>query len=396
MKISILKTLLDDSVLINTVDLVLYTANKTKTISLNIDHLKSCKQNNVFGLEISDNLYNSYDSIKYEVLFKNGIKQEFDFPNKEDALFTVPKRKKEIPNTKINTKSPYYLNNDVDKAIIIHKMMSDISNIYNTSEINLGSKNLIYYSVFGGGYADLFKTSLETIKNNSVINFDVLVITDLVTEGYIKELVLPVEFNISYHIIDTPEDGIAASMAKTRIFEWDIINEYRKILFLDCDIICINDVAPIFDGVLDTNKIYTVYNPTVNTGSFLTLYHGLKYRAQDIKDKADLKGYRPFNAGQFAFLNSTYIQEHFKILNDTMVVWPGEYFAEQSFMNNYAVIADIIDQSISDRFVIGNATVVNPAKIHDDDDIFIHFTAPFLDSSVKIPFIENYMINFVQ
>lgn len=396
MKISIPKSLKDNSVLINTVDIVFYNDTNTRAVSLDLGHLTMCKAHNMNAVDVSDGLFNAFPSLRYEVLFKNGIKQTFDFPIKDDAIYSPTAKvvNSIIPYTKINTKSSYK-DTDSDKAIISAELISRIEEINTSLDTTTGSKNLIYYAVFGTGYADLLETSLKTIHSNSSKNFDILIITDLETQTYISSKDIIKEFVGNYLVVDTPEDGIAASMCKSRVFEYEFIDEYNKILFLDADIICVKDISTIFDNITSPDKLYTVYNPTVNTGSFLTLYHGLKYRSQEIKDKADLKGYRPFNAGQFGFMNSSHIKAHFVNMNWGMSVWPGAYFFEQSFMNVYCVIADIIDQSLNDFFIIGNATVSKPVKIHNDESILIHFTAPALDSATKTTFIDRYLLEFV-
>jgi hypothetical protein len=74
----------------------------------------------------------------------------------------------------------------------------------------------------------------------------------------------------------------------------------------------------------------------------LTPTHGIMYLSKDdagfIYDNPDIV---PFNAGQFMFLNSSRMKEHFSNIRWLKSAWPDEYFYEQSFMNYYFVFRSL-------------------------------------------------------
>ena len=143
------------------------------------------------------------------------------------------------------------------------------------------------------------------------------------------------------------------------------------------------------------NKLLTVYNTIVTLSSFLTLFHGLRYRSEEIMNKAEKTNILPFNAGQFAFINSSYMRKHFDNVRWFINNWPSLYFFEQSFANIYFVRAEATIQPLQRFFVLALVNTKVNTKKHGNDVIFIHFIAPPLNGKVKLQFIEQYQEKFL-
>lgn len=262
-----------------------------------------------------------------------------------------------------------YKDNDVDKEIIFQHLYKKIEDVKNTpDQIYRTGKNLIYYSIFlSDEYLQMLEWSLNSISHNTkTMNFDVLFITD---EKFKQELLKkPIlqKFNCYFHIVDTPVDGIEASFKKLCIYDYNRINEYEKVLFLDTDIMCVKDLNEIFNYDLTPEKINTKSNLGISSMlSYTSATHGLMYLThKDAKFIDDNTSVVPFNAGQFLFLNSYRMKLHFENVRWLKNVWPGIYFFEQSFMNHYFVFNYLTDQTFLYKLV----SIIFSATTPQDSD----------------------------
>jgi len=209
----------------------------------------------------------------------------------------------------------------------------------------IGTKNLIYFSIFGSDeYVLIFERLLKSISASSNKSlFDLMVITDTKTKAKIEALEVVSKFPVfDYFLTETPNDGVDASIKKLEIFKYPSINQYAKILFLDCDMLATSPIEQIFFENLDPTKIEiasTWDKPLANINN-PSVFHVLDYFSpenikylQENPDKC-----HPINAGQFLFVNSLRMKKHFENVQWLMSVWPGEYYFEQSFMNHYFML----------------------------------------------------------
>ena len=262
-------------------------------------------------------------------------------------------------------------------------------------DIVRGENNLLYYSVFGEGYYKLLKMSLASIdKTASSKSFDVLIITDTATKRRIASSSFAKKFNMHYMLVDTPEDGVEASKTKCKIFEWEKINDYNKILFLDVDIIAFKDVCQIFNETYESGYLYTVHNKNMNYEvAFNSKYYSVTRATNEELSHYKSNNQMPFNAGQFLFVNSIKMQQHFTNIQWFMQNWPGEYFFEQSFMVQYFCRNLLTKTDILQKYV--TVHIITPS-IYDpvsDTSIttLIHFAGAALNSAAKIDYITTYI-----
>ena len=272
---------------------------------------------------------------------------------------------------------------------IVKELYLDTNNII---DAEYGSKNLIYYSVFGSEYSRLLELSLQTIKQHSTKpNFDILIICDKNTQQIISNYNVVQYFNIIYHTIDTPSDGIESSIQKCKIFEYQNINEYNKILFLDCDIMAIKDVNIVFDQSYQSNILYTLNRQDLGIYAHNFTTHGLSNLSSDELNHLLLHNQQPFNAGQFLFKNSARMQQHFKNVMWFINNWCGEYFFEQCFMVHYFA-RNILTNNLLNTYILLIIAHLNKQqnKLQSNNQVLIHFAGNTLDATKKIEYIKQY------
>jgi lipopolysaccharide biosynthesis glycosyltransferase len=210
----------------------------------------------------------------------------------------------------------------------------------------LASDKLLYY-VIGGvpKYADLLRYSINTLRRfveNDKI--DILVMCDPEYAPLLHDL--PVRF----HLTDKNDTHIQASMRKTEIFNYRYIHHYKKVLYLDCDIVITGSLQPVFDMMSNDHALYVVPEKDARHED---RYYQCIDRPYDV---ATLNMFKrndiyPFNAGQFGFVVSPSFVTHFStIAKETLLYDETKHFYEQSFMNNYFNRLQIVNYSF-DRFV---------------------------------------------
>lgn len=341
-------------------------------------------------IEFSNCIYETCSKIQYKIVYKNGITEILKFPNKQSSLYRSGTASGS--NLCIRKKtSLIYDDTEEDRKKCLNGLEQKILNTFNYSDASLGNKNLIYYTVyFDKGYTNLLELSINSILKNSKINFDILIITDEPTKKLIENLSFIKKISLKFLITETPFDGVVASQNKTRVFEYEKINEYNNILFLDCDIVCIKDVNIIFKQNLKPDTFYTAYNLNLNYSHHKTFHHGFEMLTDDFVMEMRTNKQMPFNAGQFLFKNSERMREHFNNVCWFMESWAGEYFFEQAFMCYYFCKAYLTDSNVLQKYMSIVSTVTKTEYKITKDTCLVHFIAPPLDAKTKLEFIKNF------
>jgi lipopolysaccharide biosynthesis glycosyltransferase len=339
---------------------------------------------------LHNSVYDACSKIQYRILYKNGITEVLKFTVKQNALY----RSGVTSGANLcirNKKSDIYNDTDEDRKKCLDGVEQKILNTFDYSDAPIGAKNLIYYTVyFDKGYTELLELSINSILKNSKINFDILIITDEPTKKLIDNLSFNKKISPKFLITETPFDGVVASQNKTRVFEYESINEYNNILFLDCDIVCIKDVNTIFKQNLKTDTLYTAYNLNLNYSHHKTFHHGFEMLTDDFVSEMRINKQMPFNAGQFLFKNSERMREHFNNVCWFMENWAGEYFFEQAFMCYYFCKAYLTDSNVLQKHMSIVSTVTKSEYKITKDTCLVHFIAPPLDAKTKSEFIKNF------
>ena len=125
-----------------------------------------------------------------------------------------------------------------------------------TDTVLSGSKNLLYFCVFyNRGYLDLLEILLQSlIQSSDLSKIDILVFTNVEFIPFIKELSLKINKSINIHTCNFTTQH-EAGCARLSIFDYYKVNDYSKILYMDCDIVVQGDLSKLFTLELE-DKVY--------------------------------------------------------------------------------------------------------------------------------------------
>ena len=232
--------------------------------------------------------------------------------------------------------------------------------------------NLIYCCCFfQEGYIDLLLLLLKSIDMYANLkNTDLLVLTSSKFQELIEQrLNLSVYKSLKFFNIEA-NSLYQACYSRLRIFEYPDIQNYDKILYVDIDVLCMNDLNQIFVGNLQ-NKIYVVEE----NGS--RKWHYFLYTKQEIC-KLPTKS---FSSGIILFKNNSILKNFFqKVLNHIInhinagKIMPSS--VDQPFFIYNAYQSDMYDNQWLNKFVsmwsdINLSEQVNSKNFNDKK--LIHF-----------------------
>lgn len=376
MQFLIPKQIRKDKDILQNVKINFFKKDSKNTLSLDNSKLKQILDSNVY-INLHDAVFSGVDRVVFE-LFYNDIFKKIEYNDPTDLVYgSVP----EEDGTTLIRKNKSWKNKDFVLENLNYQYSETLDKTVK------GTKNLVYLCVYGNEYLDMAIGVLDSFKEN---DFDVLLITDHITKQNLIDRNLNFSFNLFYHLTSTPIDGISASMNKLKIFDYSNINEYNKILYIDCDMLLVGNLNDLFSHATLENKLYVFNNKRVEKNSFLSIFHGVQYKSELVLEAANSKNYFPFNAGQFLFLNSDRMKSHFYNVIKFSKEWSGRYFFEQSFMNVYFVLAGVLNYSLANKVAFYNSQNTLYEKVHDQNTVLIHFIAPALNANKKMSAMNEY------
>ena len=243
--------------------------------------------------------------------------------------------------------------------------------------------NLIYICVFHQeNYINLLKilmTSLITRGNINKTNTDILIITSPVFQTLIQNELSCFNVRPEYYILDL-QTLFQAKCAKLNIFDYENINKYDKILYLDTDTLINNDINTLFDIEL-ADKLYVLEEGYIGHefwgGDF---FNFSKYSTDQTA----------FTSGILYFNNTKIIQELFNSIKAHI----ADFICKN---NNYIprcqdkpfIVYNTITRKIYDNILMKKYCVNNPDTVSSEIIIY-HFPGGQCDYSNKY----NKMISF--
>lgn len=336
-------------------------------------------------------VYDQCTKIQIRILYKNKTKEVYKFNHKAQALY----RSKSVAPTQLCVRhktSEYFKDTNEDRFLCLSELQEKFYNSHNDSIETIGKKNLIYYTIyFNKGYIELLNKSILSILDTSEITFDLLLITDEDTKKLILQQPFVKKIIPKFLITETPFDGIESSQNKILIFNYEKIKNYDKVLFLDCDVVCIKNINIILKEDIQHDILYTARNINLGYWHHKTFHHGFEFLGDGYVKEMTLAKQMPFNAGQFLFKVSDRMLCHFKNIKWFMDVWCGEYFFEQCFMNYYFCKNYLTDDSILQKYMSIMSTTTTTEYNFNGDTVLVHFIAPPLDAETKSLFINNFI-----
>lgn len=391
MKISIPEKLKSDVDILEAVFLETATADAEGNISAFVGSSISLQHIAAVGfIDLHNNVFENCTKIQYRIVYKNKTTEIFKFNHKTNAIY----KSKMTAAAQLCVRhkvSDSYEDTDEGRLKCLAEIDLKITEAATQPIDGRGTKNLVYYTIyFNKGYVEILNKSVESILKHSSANFDLLLITDEVTKELILKQPFVKKITPKFHITETPFDGVEASQNKTRVFEYESIEEYDKVLFLDCDVICLKDVNAVLNQSINHDTFYTARNTNLNFWHHKTFHHGFELLGDPHVNEMRMAKQMPFNAGQFLFRVSKRMKAHFDNVKWFMRNWSGEYFFEQAFICYYFCKAYITDDSVlNPRMSIISTTNKIEYEI-TKDTCLVHFIAPPLDAATKLAFIENF------
>lgn len=202
--------------------------------------------------------------------------------------------------------------------------------------------NLVYMCVFyNKDYVKLLELLLKSLKffcDN--MNFDILVVTTPDFENDIHKVFNDLKIFGLVHTINLTTI-FQAACARLSIFNYDFITAYKKILYLDTDIIIKSEIAPIFDLPIK-DVLYGLECGTISSPSFGNQFFNFS--------KID-RSTTGINSGTLLFKNSLVIRDlfsrirgHIEAFTDSGISPP--YCMDQPFINYHAIKDGLYDNTL--------------------------------------------------
>ena len=121
--------------------------------------------------------------------------------------------------------------------------------------------NLIYITLFHQqSYIQLLKLLITSIEEKGNVNHDttdILILTSPLLQPFVEKKMHDVKLPIQYYLLDF-NTLMEASSARLYIFNYANIQQYKKILYLDTDILINSDLNVLFNLSIDSDKLYVL------------------------------------------------------------------------------------------------------------------------------------------
>lgn len=191
--------------------------------------------------------------------------------------------------------------------------------------INFDTK--VYLKMF-----ELFFTALT--KTSDLSKFDFLIITQKNIEDKIKKIINN-QINTHFLFVDKDPNLSLALLHKFDIIDFPKYLDYKKIMYIDIDILVIKDINILFKTI--TNIKDNIIYASKEGKPFDRFWTFSKYNDDNVKFIKDNK-ITSFNSGTFIFKPSESMKEHFKNIKEIGMDYylhNKPYFYDQSIMNYY-------------------------------------------------------------
>lgn len=202
---------------------------------------------------------------------------------------------------------------------------------------------LIYYTIGGNPiYSNILKLSIDTLIKYGKYNGDIVVITDSSTIDNVKQI----EYIKDVIHVDEISNGHESSINKLKIYKYKNIYNYKKILYLDIDILIQNDIEKIFKKIKNISVVEEkeLMIDNVWFGNYM-----LTKPQQEECVKNKIHG---INAGTIGF-DIDYLKNIIEIESYVSLDSNKNIYAEQPSVNNYLLNnRDIYNSNLTEDVVL--------------------------------------------
>ena len=213
-------------------------------------------------------------------------------------------------------------------------------------------------------YLSMFKTFLKSLTLYSDLKqLDFLVICDKNTKQKVKTMKDLNKFNkVYYHIVPDEPDLQHALTRKFDIADFSGFMNYKKILYLDIDIIVQGNIIDVIESVpVRANTLYATKEGDIE-GRYWYLD---MYKQSNIKSMRD-NNINSFNSGFYMFKPNQKMKKHLENVKKIAVNYSGQqHFYDQSFFNYYFNIHRLANTDyMSDVYIMfPDSTKYYPEKV---------------------------------
>jgi hypothetical protein len=195
--------------------------------------------------------------------------------------------------------------------------------------------------------AKLLTTSIRRFSSQTNGDFDILIQTSPDFYREVRALDLP---NLLVHYIPLTT-VFQAACARLRIFDYDGIDSYAKILYLDTDIIVKKEIGHLFDLSLN-NVLYGLESGTIASPSFGCQFFDFSSYSKETTG---------FNSGTLLFNNCQSVRELFARIRTHAESYAGPqpYCMDQPFINYHAIKDGIYD----------NQLLIPHVSLYEDEEV---------------------------
>jgi len=194
-------------------------------------------------------------------------------------------------------------------------------------KFNVNKRNLMYACVFHNkDYIKLLKLLIQSISLKANINkdtTDILIITSPTFLPIIQTELSEYDLPLKYMTLKL-NTKMEASCCKLNIYDYENVDLYKRILYLDTDILINSDINILFNLNISSNKIYTLEEGTIGEKDV--------YGSQFFDFTKFNKNTAAFTAGVFYFINSEQIK---KLLDDVRTHIDTFIYKDKSINTRY-------------------------------------------------------------
>lgn len=192
--------------------------------------------------------------------------------------------------------------------------------------------NLVYFTIgHNPHYVELLELCLlSMMSSTNMEDTRIMVMCDRAFEKHVRDL------QLAHYIMITEANASPemVSMRKVDVFDFEHINEFDKVLYLDSDLVCLRDLKHIFECITEDDKLYVRHEST-NAFEHTLPFFGFEDYTREQVMEFTRNNVHPFNCGHFGFKNTDTMRAHFARVREMIAVNTRPFFYEQSFMNRY-------------------------------------------------------------
>jgi lipopolysaccharide biosynthesis glycosyltransferase len=222
--------------------------------------------------------------------------------------------------------------------------------------------NLIYMCVFHQeSYIELLKLLIASISRKANINketTDILIITSPAFQPIIQTELSSFDLPLRYYVLDL-HTLMESSCCKLKIFNYEHVNTYEKILYLDTDVLVNSDVNLLFNVEISNEKVYAIEEGHIGHEFWGSMFFDFA--------KYD-KNTPAFSAGVFYFMNSLSMKTLFKDTHSHIDIYMHEtglapICLDQPFLIFNSFIQNKYDNQMMKSYLENNPSAASPLKI---------------------------------